>query len=152
MRQVTRKPRTKIIRIDKRIATPVLWIPVKLMGFYTLYYAPVKVQGDLEAEYETRTAPRTPATLSASDLAVTGVVKIRGKEGDVVDVYQVRGDEMLFPPRFFSSRTRWIYRNGLWTAVFTLVSSNMNGFTDVCYCYSSNIDECECGLETVEED
>jgi len=152
MRQIKRKPRTRIIGIDKRIVTPVLRIPVKLMGSYTLYYTPVKVQGGLGTEDDIRVAPRSPVIPSASDLVITGVIKIKGREGDIVDVYQVRSEEIVFPPRFFSSRTRWIFKNGLWTAVFTHVFSNVNGITDVCYCYTPDIHECDCRVETGKED
>ncbi|MCI4409762.1 MAG: hypothetical protein JHC26_11775 [Thermofilum sp.] len=152
MSQKNHKPRTKIIRIDKRITTPVLNVPVKLFGYYTLYYAQVKVNGDLETEDDIRVTPRSPVILSASDLKITGVIKIKGKEGDIIDVYQVRSEEMLFPPQFFSSRTRWVFENGLWRAIFTQVSSNINGVTDVCYCYSPDIRECSCGAETGEEE
>ena len=141
MKQKTRKP--KLVRIEKRIVTPVLKVPVKLLGCYTLYYAPVKVKDDLEIEDDVRVDRMS---------RITGLLKIKGKEGDVIDVYQVKSEEMLFPPRFFSSRTRWIFKDGLWTAIFTQVFSNTDGVTNVCYCYSSNTDECNCGAETGEED
>jgi hypothetical protein len=134
------RPKTKIVKIEKDISTPVLRIPVKLFGYYSLYYAPVNETLDVQDD------------LKITSAGIVGILTVSGKEGAMIDVYQYRDEEMVFPPRFFSNRTRWKYENGRWTAIFTQVFSNIDGITDVCYCYSSNTDECNCSFGRDDED
>jgi hypothetical protein len=131
------RPKTRIVKIEKEISTPILKIPVKLLGHYSLYYAPINEVLDIQDD------------LKVTGLGIVGILTVKGREGAMIDVYQYRSEDMVFPPRFFSSRTRWSYTNGRWRAVFTHVFSNIDSITDVCYCYS---DECNCSFGRDEED
>jgi hypothetical protein len=134
------RPKTKMVKIEKDISTPVLRIPVKLLGYYSLYYAPVNEVLDVDD------------SLRVTGAGIVGVLTIKGREGAMIDVYQYRNEEMIFPPKFFSSRTRWVFRGGRWKAIFTQVFSNIDGITDICYCYSSDTDECNCSFGRDEEE
>jgi hypothetical protein len=139
MRQKDQKPR--LVKIEKDIYMPVLRIPVKLKGYFVIYFE--LIRGNIEITYDTK---RT------YDGNIEGWASITTKESAVVDIYLYRLESMLFPPRFFSSRTRWKYNGGRWEAVFTHVFSNMREKREICYCYSSDTDECNCSFAREEED
>jgi len=140
MRQITQKPR--LVKIEKKIILPSLKFPVKLRGYYAIYFELIK--GNIKIVDDTRRTYDGNIEGWATIIAET--------EGTVVDIYQYRVESMVFPSKLISSRTRWIYRNGHWEAAFTHTFNNIHGRRETCYCYSSNIDECNCNFVRDEED
>jgi len=131
----------KKVKMEKKIVLPTLRIPVRVKPNYVIYYE--LVMGVIDILEDTERSP---------DGSIEGWVTLTSDmDWTLVDTYLFRV-ESLVPPKIFLSRTRWIYIDDHWEALFTDVYSNIDDATSTCYCYTPNERDCTCGAKIGEDD